>query len=464
MAISIFVRAPHDALVHPETRFWNASGFELRTGGGGFRAKMESLQAVLLGGVGFETREESLRSPASPRDAEFALYADSEAVEVRALRASDLVPPARRRLGARAGGRLAGGAARHPGGEGDRHPPRGRGRTGARGGDRLAGAGAQLAPRDWLSTADPKELRPLVDHELGVLIDHGLRAELKSVSLLTGARVVALSFRPGAQKARLLPGEPFPEIPGAPGPDFDGLTESATQLLTDARRLVNSANTVIASPALADTIKNLDQITREASENLGPTLQSLPEGFGPAGEDAGLRLRVDGELQHRKRRVAPGAPRPPRGLALGAPADRLPRAAPRGGAAGKAGTLMRWRASFGLRRWRSSAADAWGARRPRGSTRCPRLPPPRGGTGRRRTRTVRVAPVVLARVAGAAAAGAAHRSDHGVGGGVRSLGRAAGHAAPERAGAGPHRADARGAGARGRGARGSRWTRRWWWR
>ena len=95
------------------------------------------------------------------------------------------------------------------------------------------------------------------------------------MSLLTGARVVALSFRPGARKARLLPGAPFPEIPGAPGPDFDELTESATQLLTDARRLVNSANTVIASPALAETIKNLDQITQQASENLGPTLQSL---------------------------------------------------------------------------------------------------------------------------------------------------------------------------------------------
>ena len=80
VAMSIFVRAPHDALVHPETRFWNASGFELRTGAGGFRAKMESLQAVVLGGVGFETREESPRSPASPRDAEFPLYADAEAV------------------------------------------------------------------------------------------------------------------------------------------------------------------------------------------------------------------------------------------------------------------------------------------------------------------------------------------------------------------------------------------------
>jgi paraquat-inducible protein B len=274
VGISIFVRAPHDALVHPETRFWNASGFELRTGAGGFRAKMESLQAVLLGGVGFETREESPRSAASPRDAEFPLYADAEAVRsapygpeisyllrvgasVRGLEVDSPVELLGIRVGKVTDIHLEG-----------------------EGGRVHAVVTVSLEPERSLLhetalPADPKELRPLVDHELGVLIDHGLRAELKSVSLLTGARVVALSFRPGAPKARLLPGSPFPEIPGAPSPDFDGLTESATQLLTDARRLVNSANSVIASPALTDTLKNLDQITQQTSENIGPTMQSL---------------------------------------------------------------------------------------------------------------------------------------------------------------------------------------------
>jgi paraquat-inducible protein B len=274
VGISIFVRAPHDGLVHPETRFWNASGFELRTGAGGFRAKMESLQAVLLGGVGFDTREEFLKSPPSPRDAEFQLYQDSEAVRsaphgpevsyllrvnasVRGLEVDSPVELLGIRVGKVTDIHL----------EGD-------------GGKVHAVVTLSLEParsllHEGALPADPKELRDRVDHELGVLIEHGLRAELKSVSLLTGARVVALGFRPGAPKARLRAGEPYPEIPGASGSDFDGLTESAAQLLTDARRLVNNANTVIASPELADTIKNLDQITQQASENLGPTMQSL---------------------------------------------------------------------------------------------------------------------------------------------------------------------------------------------
>jgi paraquat-inducible protein B len=274
VGISIFVRAPHDALVHPETRFWNASGFELRTGAGGFRAKMESVQAVLIGGIGFETREEFLKSPPSPRDAEFQLYQDMEAVRSTpygpqvayllrvnaSLRGLEVDSPVEL-LGIRVGKVT------------DIHLEGDDGKVHAV--VTLSLEPARSLLHEGALPADPKELRDRVDHEMGVLVEHGLRAEVKSVSLLTGARVVALSFRPGAPKAQLRAGTPYPEIPGAPGSDFDGLTESATQLMTDARRLVNSANTVIASPALADTIKNLDQLTQQASENIGPTLQSL---------------------------------------------------------------------------------------------------------------------------------------------------------------------------------------------
>ena len=274
VGITIFVRAPHDGLIHPETRFWNASGFEFRTGAGGFRAKMESLQAVLLGGIGFDTRDQDRSTQSSPRDAEFPLYADADAVRhtpygpqvsyllrvgtsVRGLDIDSPVELLGIRIGKVTDIHL----------EGD-------------GGKVHAVVTLSLEPersllQEGALPTDTKELRQRIDHEVGVLVENGLRAELKSVSLLTGARVVALGFRPGAPKARLVPGAPFPEIPGAPGSDIDGLTESASQMMSDARRLINSANTVIGSPALTDTIKNLDQITQQASENIGPTMQSL---------------------------------------------------------------------------------------------------------------------------------------------------------------------------------------------
>ena len=78
VAVNIFVRGPHDAMVRAETRFWNASGIEISTGGAGFKARAESLQAVILGGIAFDTRAEGLDDPPSPKDSEFDLYPDKE--------------------------------------------------------------------------------------------------------------------------------------------------------------------------------------------------------------------------------------------------------------------------------------------------------------------------------------------------------------------------------------------------
>jgi len=52
--VQVFVRAPHDKLVHEGTRFWNASGISIEAGGDGLRLQTESLQAILVGGVAFD--------------------------------------------------------------------------------------------------------------------------------------------------------------------------------------------------------------------------------------------------------------------------------------------------------------------------------------------------------------------------------------------------------------------------
>jgi len=55
VTIHAFVRAPYDTYVHDQTRFWNASGVSIKLGGTGVEVQMESLKALLLGGVAFET-------------------------------------------------------------------------------------------------------------------------------------------------------------------------------------------------------------------------------------------------------------------------------------------------------------------------------------------------------------------------------------------------------------------------
>jgi paraquat-inducible protein B len=274
VAISVFVRAPHDTLVRADTRFWNASGIEVSTGGGGFKARAESLQTVILGGIAFDTRSESASTPPSPKDTEFPLYPDQDAARSTpygpqvsfvvsfgsSVRGLDIGAPVEL-LGIRVGRvtdlRLEGedGMVRVP-------------------------VVLTLEPERSLLhegalPSDPAELKARVEAEMAVFVAHGLRAELKTASLLTGSRLVALSFHPHAPKAKLRMGGEFPEIPSASGGDFEGLAQSANELMADVRQLVGNANAVIRSPELTETLRNLDVLTREASLHLGPTLKSL---------------------------------------------------------------------------------------------------------------------------------------------------------------------------------------------
>ncbi|MGZ3444074.1 MAG: PqiB family protein [Myxococcaceae bacterium] len=274
VAVSVFVRNPHDQLVHPETRFWNASGIEVSTGGAGFKARAESLQAVILGGIAFDTRPEDADAPPSPKDTEFELYPDKDTAQNTpygpqvsylvhfggSVRGVDVGTPVEL-LGIRVGRvtdvRLEGAA-----------------------GQIRVPVTVTLEPERVLLhhgelPTEPGTLQQSTDAQMALLVARGLRAELQTSSLLTGNKVVALAFHPHAPKARLILGARCPEIPTVPGSGFDDLSESATGLLADARQMVQGANQVLRSPELAGTIKNLDVLTREASAHIGPTMESL---------------------------------------------------------------------------------------------------------------------------------------------------------------------------------------------
>ena len=53
--IHIFLNAPFDRFVTPNTRFWETSGVDVTAGADGFTLRSESLLALLVGGIAFET-------------------------------------------------------------------------------------------------------------------------------------------------------------------------------------------------------------------------------------------------------------------------------------------------------------------------------------------------------------------------------------------------------------------------
>ena len=84
--IRVFVRAPNHERVHANTRFWNASGVDVSFGASGLEVKTQSLVSVLLGGIAFENPKSADLGPLAEEDAVFRLYPNRKgALEKAAL-------------------------------------------------------------------------------------------------------------------------------------------------------------------------------------------------------------------------------------------------------------------------------------------------------------------------------------------------------------------------------------------
>ena len=58
--LQIFIRAPFDTYVRPQSLFWNASAVRISLGGDGISGQLASAQAALGGGIAFDTPMEAL--------------------------------------------------------------------------------------------------------------------------------------------------------------------------------------------------------------------------------------------------------------------------------------------------------------------------------------------------------------------------------------------------------------------
>ena len=76
--IQIFIRAPHNQRVLENTRFWNASGFEVSLDSSGLRLNTDSLVSLLLGGVAFETPLNEIPGTVAAEGRQFYLFASRD--------------------------------------------------------------------------------------------------------------------------------------------------------------------------------------------------------------------------------------------------------------------------------------------------------------------------------------------------------------------------------------------------
>ncbi|HLK12109.1 MAG TPA: MlaD family protein [Candidatus Binatia bacterium] len=201
ITVKVFVNAPYDQYVTPNTRFWHASGIDLSLSANGLNVETQSLLSILVGGIAFETPATGpVLSPAEA-DTVFTLFSD----RAEAFRLSAQNPQTYLLVFKQSVRGLTAGA-----------PVEFRGIPVGE----VATIGAQIDAKTFEFSApvtirlDPTrfgvkilDLEPGADlatlrrEFIDALVSHGVRAQLRSGNLVTGALYVAFDFFPDAPPA-----------------------------------------------------------------------------------------------------------------------------------------------------------------------------------------------------------------------------------------------------------------------
>ncbi|MBF0096053.1 MAG: MCE family protein [Magnetococcales bacterium] len=271
--LHLFVRAPYHAMVQENTRFWRVSGVDLSISAEGVKVKTESLQALLAGGVAFDTPDSLKEGAVAQNDHTFWLYDDKSAIMEQAyskrivyvLYFNESV----RGLGMGAPVEFRGikvGKVTDIGMEYDQQNTTFR-----------IPVMVQIEPErvDALHADKPGEEMDSAAYDLiEALIQKGLRAQLQTGSYLTGQRIIELDMHPEvALKRGSMPGK-YPEMPTMPG-SIGEITESITLLLKTLQSLplhemadelhgtLKGTNRTINAPELRDTLRALKNISTQ---------------------------------------------------------------------------------------------------------------------------------------------------------------------------------------------------------
>jgi paraquat-inducible protein B len=278
VTIHAFIRAPYDSYVHDQTRFWNASGVSVKLGGTGVEVQMESLKALLLGGVAFETPVADIHTAETPEDHIFPLFADRETANAASY--TRKIPAISYFPGSVSG--LAPGAAVTVHGL----------KVGEVTDVRLiydVAKDAVLAPVRYEVEPERvvgvgKRVFNTDEESVRALLKQGLRASLQSANLITGQQNVALDFVTDAPPAEVTMDGPDFVVPATEGGGFSGLTASATELLNK----VNTMPFDQIGKSLEGILKSVNDVAQ------GPQMKkSLTDLAGMIASAQGMIQRLD---------------------------------------------------------------------------------------------------------------------------------------------------------------------------
>ncbi|MDH3929304.1 MAG: MlaD family protein [Deltaproteobacteria bacterium] len=271
--IKIFIDAPHHGDIFENTRFWNASGLDVAVDASGIRINTQSFLTMMIGGIAYDTPANLEPGAPAQEGATFKLYASREKIFEKAYveRKPWLLyfDGSVRGLAVGAPVELQGiqiGEVTDITLEFDREKlafripvlieleP-----------ERIKFIGRESA----LSTAERKR-------GMDILVARGLRAQLKTGSLLTGQLLIGLDFHSEAAPAKINWDGRYPELPTIPTP-MEEITSGVTRIVEKFDKIPLEQ----IGKDLQQTMANLSKTTA----NLQTLVQKLDANVAPAATD-----------------------------------------------------------------------------------------------------------------------------------------------------------------------------------
>lgn len=288
VTIHAFVRAPFDKYVHDTSRFWSASGVSVDIGANGLQVQVESLRALVLGGIAFDTPTPPEDGSFSPSLREFRLFASKEAAESAQYTRS---PPLLTVFSGSAAGLTKGAPVKVKGikiGEVDAVSL-----EYDRASDSVVAVARFFVEPDRIAQMEMPSTANLKDR-LEALVRRGLRVKLETASLITGTKQLSVDVFPMAEPATLgrrgdlfvLPAmdDGASDIVATAGVLMERISafpfEEVGRNLNDT---LSGASALVNDPALKKTVESMRQtlsstqaFIQSLNKNVEPAVQRLP--------------------------------------------------------------------------------------------------------------------------------------------------------------------------------------------
>jgi paraquat-inducible protein B len=288
VTVHAFIREPFDKYVHDDSRFYSISGASLKFGANGLQLEVESLRAILFGGVGFTTPDSS-SDKESATDHPFKLYENRDAADSSLYARS--VPFVAKFTGSVAG--LAAGSS-------------------------VTLHGLKIGEVESLGLVydqasdnvvvpvhfklEPERVAFLnlpqggdLDVRMAQLVQKGLRIKLEGANILTGSKQLAMDVFPDAPAAELTKENGAYVIPVLDGGGedvmtaasnlmsrlnslpFESIGQNLNQMLAGANKVVNDKKLPEAIASLQATLASTQTLVNNLNRGVSPAMKRLPE-------------------------------------------------------------------------------------------------------------------------------------------------------------------------------------------